>query len=366
MFVEPSHTSVRSLTQAKGRNEEFICNVIKYAHDIPLSAIILRFFPAFIRPVIAPLVTFPSRWHFWKTAKHAVPIIRERIARYKEKEADPQSTYKEPNDFITWHIRASQTMSDPYERTPDMIWTRLISVGFVSLHTTAFTMTNALIDLACSPPERGYLEGIREEVTRVLAEEGGQWTKAGLARMVRTDSAIRESMRVSGISAYGPSRQVVAENGMTTDEGVHLPKGANVGIASWYFSHDEKTFENANDYDAFRFSRARDSPTITSEWEAGDKVAVKSLSDGRADARKLKSLSLVTTSETFLQFGHGRHSCPGRFFAAAELKLMVAYMVLHYDIKPISERPKGLWFGETVIPPLKAKLSMRRRKSTAA
>ena len=366
MLVEPSHVLVHLLRQAQGRNEEFISNVIKYAHDIPVSALILRFFPAFIRPVTAPLVTFPTRWHYWKTAKHALPVVRERIARFDEKEGNPKSTYEEPNDFITWNIRASKKMADPYERTPDMIWTRLISVGFVSLHTTSFSMTNVLIDLACSPPERGYLEGIREEVNRVLAEEGGQWTKAGLARMVRTDSAIRESMRVSGISAYGPSRQVVAENGLTTDEGVHLPKGANVGIASWYYSHDDKTFENANDYDAFRFSRARDSPTITSNGEAGGDAAAKSLSDGRAEARKTKSLSLVTTSETFLQFGHGRHSCPGRFFAAAQLKLMVAYMVLHYDIKPISEKPKGQWFGETVLPPLKAKLSMRRRKSTAA
>ncbi|KAL9111005.1 MAG: hypothetical protein Q9187_007982 [Circinaria calcarea] len=291
------------------------------------------------------------------------------MARAEEKEGNPKSAYQEPNDFITWNIRAAQKMSDPHERTPGMIWTRLIAVGFVSLHTTSFTMTNVLLDLAYSPPERGYLEGIREEVTRVLAEEGGQWTKAGLARMVRTDSAIRESMRFSGISAYGPSRQVVAKDGVTTDDGVHLPKGANVGIASWFSSHDEKTFENANDYDAFRFSRVReeaDSPTVMVAGSAGAKPESKSPKDGRAESLRNKNLSLVSTSETFLQFGYGRHSCPGRFFAAAELKLMLAYMVLHYDIKPTKEKPASLWFGETVIPSLKATISMQRRKLTAA
>ena len=343
--------------------------MIKYAHDIPISAMIIRFFPAFIRPIIAPVVTFPTRWHYWKTAKHAVPLIRERMARFEEKEGNPKSTYQEPNDFITWNIRASQKMSNPYEKTPGMIWTRLIAVGFVSLHTTSFTMTNVLLDLAYSPPERGYWEGLREEVTRVLAEEGGQWTKAGLARMVRTDSAIRESMRVSGISAYGPSRQVVAKDGVTMDDGVYLPKGANVGIASWFSSHDDRTFENANDYDAFRFSRAReeaDSPTVMVAGNAGGKPESKSPKDGRAESLKNKNLSLVSTSENFLQFGYGRHSCPGRFFAAAQLKLMVAYMVLHYDIKPTSERPALLWFGETVMPSFKATISMRRRKLTAS
>lgn len=54
-----------------------------------------------------------------------------------------------------------------------------------------------LFDLISSDPSNHYLDGIRDEAQRILAEEGGHWTKAGLGRCHRADSAIRESMRVS-------------------------------------------------------------------------------------------------------------------------------------------------------------------------
>lgn len=34
-----------------------------------------------------------------------------------------------------------------------------------------------------------------------------------------------------------------------------------------------------------------------------------------------------------MSFGFGRHACPGRFFAANEIKLILARMLLDYDIK---------------------------------
>ncbi len=34
-----------------------------------------------------------------------------------------------------------------------------------------------------------------------------------------------------------------------------------------------------------------------------------------------------------MQFGFGRHACPGRFFAANEIKMIIANFVMDYDIK---------------------------------
>lgn len=31
--------------------------------------------------------------------------------------------------------------------------------------------------------------------------------------------------------------------------------------------------------------------------------------------------------------GHGRHACPGRFFASAELKVVLVHILREYDIK---------------------------------
>ena len=41
----------------------------------------------------------------------------------------------------------------------------------------------------------------------------------------------------------------------------------------------------------------------------------------------------VTSNEENLTFGYGRHACPGRFFAANEIKMILTRLILDYDIK---------------------------------
>lgn len=41
----------------------------------------------------------------------------------------------------------------------------------------------------------------------------------------------------------------------------------------------------------------------------------------------------ATVSEDALNFGWGRHACPGRFFAANEIKMVVAAVLLEWDVK---------------------------------
>lgn len=55
---------------------------------------------------------------------------------------------------------------------------------------------------------------------------------------------------------------------------------------------------------------------------------------------------------------------PGRFFVAHELKMLMAYLLMNYDIKPLGERPPSTWVAMTVIPAVGAKIEIRRRAST--
>ena len=41
---------------------------------------------------------------------------------------------------------------------------------------------------------------------------------------------------------------------------------------------------------------------------------------------------LVSASSNFLGWGGGKHQCPGRFFAAVEMKMMLAYIVGRFDV----------------------------------
>ena len=56
---------------------------------------------------------------------------------------------------------------------------------------------------------------------------------------------------------------------------------------------------------------------------------------------------------------------PGRFWAANEMKAMMAYMLTHYDMKMEhdGEVPKETWFGFAVIPDRNARMVIRKREA---
>ena len=62
--------------------------------------------------------------------------------------------------------------------------------------------------------------------------------------------------------------------------------------------------------------------------------------------------------------GHGRLSCPGRFFAVQEIKLLMAYMLLNYDIKYLPSKPKQKWLGPMSMPDMSATITVRRKSET--
>jgi hypothetical protein len=55
---------------------------------------------------------------------------------------------------------------------------------------------------------------------------------------------------------------------------------------------------------------------------------------------------------------------PGRFFAAQQLKLVLAYIAMNYEIEPIAQRPANHWFVGSSGPPLETTIRIRRREGT--
>lgn len=55
---------------------------------------------------------------------------------------------------------------------------------------------------------------------------------------------------------------------------------------------------------------------------------------------------------------------PGRFFAANELKAMLAYVVLNYDVKFEREgvRPENKWIAMSIVPDPTAHVLFRKRQ----
>ena len=76
-----------------------------------------------------------------------------------------------------------------------------------------------------------------------------------------------------------------------------------------------------------------------------------------------KKVRMVSSSPNHLPFGHGRHLCPGRHFAACVLKLMFAHIVTTYDVKLEIEgfRPPDMWVMASCVPNPNAKVLFRKR-----
>jgi len=72
---------------------------------------------------------------------------------------------------------------------------------------------------------------------------------------------------------------------------------------------------------------------------------------------------LVSLDSSYFAFGHGRHACPGRFFVAYELKMMLAHVLLNYDVKMANGngRPANWWVGYNCLPDLSAEVLFRKR-----
>lgn len=121
-------------------------------------------------------------------------------------------------------------------------------------------------------------------------------------------------------------------------DGVFIPKNTTILISAdsmW----DEKNYENPNKFDAYRFLKMRDVP--------GQHTAAQ----------------LVAPSPIHLGWGFGQHACPGRFFAANEMKIALCQILMKYDIKLDEARPPQVRrFGVSMTADSRANLVIRRRQ----
>jgi len=325
----------------KCRDPALLVEGMGYAQDVPLTSTVLRMVWKPIRPVVALFLTLPIRFRTRRFEKILMPEIEKRLADYDARQRDPEkkSHVPEPNDFLQWTIKQAKDSGDPYLWKPTTLAGRILLLNFAAIHTSSFTITSAILELAAS--EQECIDELRAEIEGVLAEHGGEWNKRALAKMQKLDSVMRESARLNSFVTIGLSRAVVAKEGIVTPSGVKIPCGVTVNVPSYPVFQDNDIYPDAQEFKPFRFAEQR--------------------SDESVDYVKRAAKAFATTGTDYLAFGHGRNACPGRFFAANELKLMLAHLVLSYDIELGGSRPRNSWFGLNRVPPLQATIRIKKR-----
>lgn len=284
------------------KNKTFVNSQVAFADIVVRNSFILNMFPRILQPIFAPLVV-ASNWRVWRKSFAIIrPLLETRLHDMERKAGgDPAYDTWEPEEsLVTWMIRQAQLEGRPDRLTPKNLSQSLLPIEFAAIHTTVLTGHNLMLDLLSSNPADNYLQIIRDETRRVFAEQpDGYWSKQGLARLHRTDSAIRESLRLSHFATSLTHRKVIAKEGITNaKEGWHAPPGSYLMLDLAGTHHDPDLYPDPWRYDALRFSRPRE------EFEARP-LAERQDPD---EALRIMRLGLVTTSETYLPFSHGRHA----------------------------------------------------------
>ncbi|KAI9801587.1 MAG: hypothetical protein M1825_003266 [Sarcosagium campestre] len=313
------------------RNEEYLQMSIKYTIDVFGGADKLRAYPDFFKLPATYLVT-NVRQQQSIARKHLLPYIQARLAEEKKYlQAGRVEDWKrdKPHDSLQWVIDAAPNEK---ERQPNRLVYRILHINVAAVHTTSVTYLNCMFDLATHPEIH---EELRQEVEQVVREKG--WTKQAVNDLRKIDSFMTESQRLSPIASSQMTRGVARD--FTFSDGTTVPKGSFVLVPMYAMYTDNDLFPNAETFDAFRFSRLREQ-------------------EGQENKHQF-----VTTSTSHINFGHGKHACPGRFFASNEIKLLLAHTLLNYDVKLAGAPPKPTWFDRSRRPDLKAQVLFRKRSS---
>lgn len=193
-----------------------------------------------------------------------------------------------------------------------------------------------MYDLAALPE---YFAPLREEIRLVMMEHSGTINTRGLQQMMKLDSFMKESLRFNPPLTTTSHREVT--QGFTLSTGQYIPDGVTIELPSRAVYLDPANYPDESTFDGFRHYKLRQSGTA------------------RDHARN----QFVTSNEQNLMFGYGRHACPGRFFAANEIKMLLARLILAFDFKNEDgslQRYPNIEVGPLIAPDPKRKLLFKR------
>ncbi|KAI8632631.1 cytochrome P450 [Xylariaceae sp. FL1651] len=298
----------------------------------------LREYRSWLRPLVAPFLK--ERRDMLeiqdRVSAHLDPIITSRLALHAQSKGKTSSKQSDSHvgRMTGWLLRHYDDSSAKPER--NRLVRDHLTLSFAAIHVASMALSHVTHELAARPE---YMSILREELETELANcHGSTLNSKSLANLVKMDSFIKEAMRMnpSGIVAWTR----LATKPITLPSNEVIPKGTMIAYCNPRFNPTLEPWINSDEFDGLRFAKLIER-------------------DGSQSRYKADSLSPDS-----LNFGYGLHACPGRAFALAELKLIVAHIITNYDVRlPMGQKKvENVYWDFQIMPDPNAKVEFRPRK----
>lgn len=251
--------------------------------------------------------------HRCRAGELLAPVLQARIDATEELKAQgikPRQGQRKFEDGVQWLYDAHAARGK--KLTPDQLTQDLFVIMTASIHSTTGAGLAMLFDMIEHPDE---VAEIRNEIAEVQSRHP-TWTRQALGELRILDSFMRESSRLHALTQLTNVNRVAAAP-FTFKDGLAIPSGATLGFPSYHHNVDAAVHPHPDAFDAKRHLRKR-------EEEPGN----------------AHRFYFASATDDMINFGTGRHACPGRFFAQETLKLMLIHLLTSYEFKHAAEETK--------------------------
>lgn len=315
--------------------------------------------PPFLQPLLGRLACWKTQRVLRDLETRCAAMFQQRFAHIAE---HPDDDSADPSDLLQRMLRHAQ-QHEPSEMTIDQMTRRLVMANMGFMYQASFAASNMLRNILESDAEHDTIRILRDEAERFRTaanyDMARLWTRQNIAQMVFIDSVARESLRLNTVPTRALVRQVISD-GVRTDTGMPLPRGALISFVSQPMHTDPDHFPDPHTFQPFRFMRLRQRDAEAQRDSDGSNCPAKAVDDTGGNWSPHAFLSTAN----LLIFGRGRNSCPGRYLVDFKLKILISYLLTNYDIKLVGDqgsRPQNRWILEFIYPRGGVKMMIKRR-----
>ncbi|PWY88551.1 pisatin demethylase [Aspergillus heteromorphus CBS 117.55] len=250
----------------------------------------------------------------WKVVRLGRECLNSRLEK-----PDPEKT-----DLLNVYIEAGQERPDMI--SPERVLGMTLSTIIGGSDITAFTVTYGLSEIL---KNQNILSNIEQEIKG--HELSYPPSIKELSKLPYLNAIVKETLRLSSPVQFNLDR-VTPDGGMEMG-GTHIPAGTTVGCLQGIINHDEVF---GSDVTVFRPER----------WiEASE------------EKHNLMERSIMA-------FGMGKHTCIGQHFANAQLRKIIATLLMRFEVSAVDPHARLVWNTRTFLRhPQSYYISVKRRQS---